>query len=98
MAALAAGIVLFMLGFLVMGFGLIAIGIPPTAEEFMRVIFFLILKRSLCGILVELVDISFNPFKQAATTLACGDLVVFSVFYITIKPCRKTDEYSAWAS
>ena len=35
------GIMLFMLGFLVMGFGLIAIGIPPTAEEFMRVVFFL---------------------------------------------------------
>ena len=36
------GIMLFVLGFLVMGFGLIAIGIPPKAEEFMRIIFFLI--------------------------------------------------------
>ena len=41
-ALIVIGIMLFVLGFLVMGFGLIAIGIPPTAEEFWRIVFFLI--------------------------------------------------------
>ena len=41
-ALIVIGIMLFSLGFLVMGFGLIAIGIPPTAEEFLRMVFFII--------------------------------------------------------
>ncbi len=36
------GTMLFVLVFLVMGFGLIAIGLPPTAEEFLRIIAFII--------------------------------------------------------
>ena len=35
-ALIVIGVMLFVLGFLVMGFGLIAIGIPPTAEEFLE--------------------------------------------------------------
>ena len=38
-ALIVIGIMLFVLGFLVMGCGLIAIGIPPTAEEFWRIVF-----------------------------------------------------------
>ena len=41
-ALIVIGIMLFVLGFLVMGCGLIAIGIPPTAEEFWRIVFFII--------------------------------------------------------
>ena len=41
-ALIVIGIMLFSLGFLVMGFGLIAIGIPPTAEEFLRMVFFIL--------------------------------------------------------
>lgn len=37
-ALIVIGIMLFVLGFLVMGCGLIAIGIPPTAEEFWRLL------------------------------------------------------------
>ncbi len=36
-------IMFFALGFLVMGFGLIFIGIPSTAEKFMRIILFLLI-------------------------------------------------------
>lgn len=36
------GTMLFVLVFLVMGFGLIAIGLLPTAEEFLRIIAFII--------------------------------------------------------
>ena len=42
-ALFVIGIMLFALGFLVMGFGLIFIGIPPTAEEFSRIVVFLLL-------------------------------------------------------
>ena len=52
-ALIVIGIMLFVLGFLVMGCGLIAIGIPPTAEEFWRIVFFLIISVVLCGILAE---------------------------------------------
>ena len=42
MAALTViSIMFFALGFLIMGIGLITIGIPPTSEEFMRIVFFL---------------------------------------------------------
>lgn len=39
-ALIVITIMLFVLGFLVMGAGLIAIGIPPTPEEFARIISF----------------------------------------------------------
>src|SRR5699024_2720163 len=43
-AALMINIVLFFsLGFLVMAFGILIIGIPPTSEEFLRIIVFLCL-------------------------------------------------------
>ena len=80
------GIMLFMLGFLVMGFGLIAIGIPPTSEEFMRVV----------------LSIFFSiRFKQAATSaLACVAIwLFFSVFYnMIINLVGKALSPSAWAS
>ena len=64
-----------------MGFGLIAIGIPPTAEEFLRMVF-LSLSASSMLLLAESVDILSIQFRQAATSaLACGHLVIFSVFY-----------------
>lgn len=41
-ALIIIGALLFALGLLVMGCGLIAIGIPPTPEEFWRIILFII--------------------------------------------------------
>ena len=77
------GIMLFMLGFLVMGFGLIAIGIPPTAEEFMRVIFFLVVSLFYVAFWLNLSIFFSIRFKQAATSaLACVAIwLFFSVFY-----------------
>ncbi len=83
-AALAViGIMLFMLGFLVMGFGLIAIGIPPTAEEFMRVVFFLFVSLFYVAFWLNLSIFFSIRFKQAATSaLACVAIwLFFSVFY-----------------
>lgn len=79
-AALAViGIMLFMLGFLVMGFGLIAIGIPPTAEEFMRVVFFLFVSLFYVAFWLNLSIFFSIRFKQAATSALalCGYMVVF---------------------
>ena len=74
-ALIVIGIMLFVLGFLVMGFGLIAIGIPPTAEEFFYVAFWLNL-----AILFSL------RFRQAATSALASVAVwlFFSVFYTMI--------------
>lgn len=63
-ALIVIGIMLFVLGFLVMGFGLIAIGIPPTAEEFWRIVFFLITSIFLCSLLVEPGHLILTPFPS----------------------------------
>ena len=71
-ALIVIGVMLFVLGFLVMGFGLISIGIPPTAEEFLRVIVFILI--SICYVAFWLnLSIFFSiKFRQAATSaLAC---------------------------
>jgi ABC-2 type transport system permease protein len=76
-------ILFFALGFLVIGIGLIAIGIPPTAGEFLRIIFFMLL--SICYVAFWLnLSIFFSVlFRQAATSALAGIAVwlFFSVFY-----------------
>lgn len=59
-ALIVVGILLFVLGFLVMGFGLIAIGIPPTVDEFLRMVAFLLVSIFLCGFLAELINLFFQ--------------------------------------
>lgn len=77
------GIMLFALAFLVMGFGLIAIGIPPTAEEFLRIIAFIIVSLFYVAFWLNLSIFFSIKFKQAATSaLACIAVwLFFSVFY-----------------
>ncbi len=84
LAALAViGIMFFALGFLVVGLGLITVGIPPTAEEFMRIVLFILL--SICYVAFWLnLSIFFSiQFRQPATSaLACIAVwLFFSVFY-----------------
>ena len=64
-ALIVIGIMLFVLGFLVMGFGLIAIGIPPTAEEFWRIVFFLI-TSVFYTMIVNLVAKGLSPSQMAS--------------------------------
>ena len=82
-ALIVIGVMLFALGFLVMGFGLIAIGIPPTAEEFTRIIFFIIVSIFYVAFWLNLSIFFSIKFKQAATSaLACIAVwLFFSVFY-----------------
>jgi len=85
-ALLVIGALLFALGFLVMGFGLRAIGIPPTAGEFMRIVFFLFLALVYIAFWLNLSILFSILFKQAATSaLACIAVwLFFSVFYSMI--------------
>jgi len=76
-------VLFFALGFLVVGFGLIAIGIPPTVEEFLRIIFFILLSICYVAFWLNLAILFSVQFRQAATSaLACIAVwLFFSVFY-----------------
>jgi ABC-2 type transport system permease protein len=76
-------VMLFVLGFLVMGVGLLAIGIPPTAEEFMRIIFFLLLSFVYVAFWLNLSIFFSIRFRQPATSALSGIALwlFFTIFY-----------------
>ena len=82
-ALIVIGSMLLALALLVMGFGLIAIGIPPTAEEFLRIIAFVVVSIIYVAFWLNLSIFFSIKFKQAATSaLACVAVwLFFSVFY-----------------
>ena len=95
-ALIVIGSMLLTLALLVMGFGLIAIGIPPTAEEFLRIIAFVVV-----SIIYVAFWLNLSIFKQAATSaLACVAVwLFFSVFYnMIINLVGKAISPSAMAS
>jgi len=74
---------LYSLGFLVMGLGMISIGIPPTPEEFLRIFFFLLLSVVYVSFWLNLAILFSVRFRQA-TTSALSSLAIwlfFSLFY-----------------
>ncbi|WP_262246924.1 ABC transporter permease [Parapedobacter soli] len=77
------GVLFFALGFLVMGFGMFIIGIPPTAEEFLRIIFFLLLSVLYVAFWLNLAVFLSIRFRQAATSAltAIAIWLFFTVFY-----------------
>lgn len=85
-ALIVVGTMLFVLVFLVMGCGLIAIGIPPTAEEFWRIIFFIILSIFYVAFWLNLAILFSLCFRQAATSALASVAVwlFFSIFYSMI--------------
>lgn len=76
-------IMFFALYFLVMGTGIIAIGIPPTLGEFLRVLSFLVLSILYVAFWLNLSILCSVRFRQAATSaLTCIAIwLFFSVFY-----------------
>jgi ABC-2 type transport system permease protein len=76
-------VMLFALGFLVMGIGLIAISIPPTAEEFMRIVFFIMLSIVYVAFWLNLSILFSVRFRQPATSaLSCIAIwLFFTIFY-----------------
>ncbi|WP_374164547.1 ABC transporter permease [Arcticibacter sp. MXS-1] len=73
----------FALGFLVMGIGLILIGVPPTAEEFLRVVSFLALSVLYVAFWLNLAILFSIRFKQAATSAltSIAAWLFFTVFF-----------------
>lgn len=76
-------VMFFALGFLVIGLGLIAIGIPPTAGEFLRIISFLLLSILYVAFWLNLSIFLSVKFRQAATSALSGISVwlFFTIFY-----------------
>jgi ABC-2 type transport system permease protein len=76
-------VMFFVLGFVVIGLGLIAIGIPPTAEEFLRIISFIILSIIYVAFWLNLSILFSVLFRQPATSALSGIAVwlFFSIFY-----------------
>jgi ABC-2 type transport system permease protein len=85
-ALVVISMMFFALGFLVMGLGLITIGIPPTAEEFLRIIFFIILSILYISFWLNLSILFSVQFRQPATSALSGIAVwlFFSIFYSMI--------------
>ena len=85
-ALIITGALLFALGLLVMGCGLIAIGIPPTPEEFWRIILFIITGIFYVAFWLNISILFSLCFRQAATSALASVAVwlFFSVFYAMI--------------
>lgn len=85
-ALIVISVMFFALGFLVMGLGLIIIGIPPTAEEFLRIVFFIILSIFYVAFWLNLSILFSVRFRQAATSALAGIAIwlFFSIFYSMI--------------
>jgi ABC-2 type transport system permease protein len=82
-ALIVLSVLFFALGFLVLGFGLIFIGIPPTAEEFLRIIAFSLVSIVYVAFWLNLSILFSVKFRQAATSALAGISIwlFFSVFY-----------------
>ena len=76
-------VLFFSLSFLVIGTGLIAIGIPPTAEEFLRIMFYTLMSIVYVSFWLNLSILFSVKFKQSATSALSGIAVwlFFTVFY-----------------
>lgn len=74
------------LSLLVLGFGLIFIGIPPTTDELMRIIIFSVVNIIYVGFWLNLSILFSVKFRQAATSALAGISVwlFFTIFYSMI--------------
>lgn len=79
-------VMFFSLGFLTMGLGIITTGIPPTAEEFLRVVSFILLSILYVAFWLNLAILFSVAFRQSSTSALSGIGVwlFFSVFYSMI--------------
>ncbi len=85
-ALLVVAIMIFTLGFLMIGLGILMIGIPPTPEEFWRIFFFLLVAIVYIGVWLNLSIMFSILFKQAATS-ALSSLAIwlfFSLFFAMV--------------
>ncbi len=82
-ALVLLSVLIFALAFLVMGFGLIFIGIPPTLEEFLRILIFVLVSIVYVAFWLNLSILFSVKFRQAATSALSGISIwlFFSVFF-----------------
>lgn len=82
-ALIVISVMLFALGILVMGLGLVIMGVPLTAEEFMRIICFILLSILYVAFWLNLSILFSVRFRQPATSAMAGIAVwlFFTVFY-----------------
>jgi ABC-2 type transport system permease protein len=100
-ALFVISVMLLSLGIMVMGAGLVTIGIPPTAEEFMRMVFFILLSIIYVAFWLNLSILFSVLFRQPATAAlsAIAVWLFFSVFYpLIVNLITKSMEPSATAS
>ncbi|MDD2381818.1 MAG: ABC transporter permease subunit [Mariniphaga sp.] len=85
-ALIVLGILFFALALLVLGFGLLFIGIPPTAEEFARIVIFSVVNVIYVAFWLNLSILFSVKFRQAATSALAGISIwlFFSIFYSMI--------------
>lgn len=76
----------FALGFLTMGFGLMMIGIPPSPEEFLRMVIYLAMAVFYVGFWLNLAIFFSVRFRQPATSALTSISIwlFFSIFYSMI--------------
>ncbi|WP_072998841.1 ABC transporter permease [Mariniphaga anaerophila] len=82
-ALIVLGILFFALSLLVLGFGLLFIGIPPTAEEFLRIVVFTVVSIIYVAFWLNLAILFSVKFRQAATSALAGISIwlFFSIFF-----------------
>ncbi len=100
-ALIVISVMFFTLSFLVIGAGLIAIGIPPTVEEFMRIVFYTVLSIIYVSFWLNLSILFSVRFRQSATSALSGIAVwlFFTVFYpLIVSLITKAVEPSKYAS
>src|SRR5690606_18745978 len=80
---LLVAVVLYSLGFLVLGLGLLTIGYPPTPEEVIRVLLLLFVGVVYVGFWLNVSLLFSIRFRQSATSALVGIALwlFFSVFY-----------------
>lgn len=101
-AALLINSLLFIaLGLLVMAFGILILGIPPTAEEFFRIMAFLLLCIAYIAFWLNLGILFSVVFRQPATSALASISIwlFFAVFYsmiinVVAKPILNSDAIS----
>ncbi len=82
-ALIILSILFFALGLLIIGFGLIFIGIPPTPEELLRIIVFIIVSIVYVSFWLNLSILFSVRFRQTTTSALAGISVwlFFSIFF-----------------
>ena len=82
-ALIVLSILFFSLNLLVVGFGLLAIGIPPTGEEVLRIFFFSVVSIVYVAFWLNLSILFSVKFRQATTSALAGISIwlFFTIFY-----------------